>query len=199
MIPCTRIQALRIPILLTAWLGLFLLPNESHGQEITEILRQISEEKSGKTTEKKNTTAETEKSAQKKSEPKKSKPAKPTAQAVQSPTAPAPRLILYGPKDKLPNNLAGCAVVGDFMLIGEDLNGGAKLVPFSDANLLFPRQFIVKNLRSRYTPGTILYPSQYRKIRVPRERPLLFIGRDGVPGHYLVRDSLLGRNVGFIE
>jgi hypothetical protein len=87
----------------------------------------------------------------------------------------------------LPNNLAGCAVAGDFMLIGEDVEYGAELVPISEANNVFARRFIVKNFTSGYAPGTNLPPNLYRKIHAPRERPLLFIGRDILPGFYLVR------------
>jgi hypothetical protein len=183
MTPRNRIQTLRIPILLAAWLGTALLPSESHGQEVADILRQISEEKSGKTSENKNTTAETP--ARKKTEPKKSKTAKPKAQAVQPPVAPAPRWIVYGPKDKLPKNLEGCAVAGDFKMIGEDVFGGALLVA-ADSSLFFARRFIVKNSSSGYAPGTILPAEQHRLVRVPRERPLLFQGRDMLPGEYLV-------------
>jgi hypothetical protein len=185
MTPHPRIQTLCIPIL-TASLGFVLLPNEVRGQEITEILRQISEEKSGKTSEKKNTSAAAEPTPKKKAQPKKSQAAKPKVQAVQPPVAPAPRWIVYGPKDKLPKNLEGCAVAGNFIIIGEDVFGGAELVP-ADTSLLFARRFIVKNFSSGYAPGTILHPDQYRKVHVPRERPLVFLGRDFLPGHYLVR------------
>ena len=183
MIHLSRIP--NLPAFAAALLIGILLPHESRGEELSEILRQISEEKSGKTSDKKNTSAAAEPTPKKKTEPKKSQAAKPQARAVQTPVAQPPRWIVYGPKDKLPNNLQGCAVAGDFKLIGEDVSGGALLVA-ADSSLFFARKFIVKNSSSGYPPGTIFPTEKHRIIRVPRERPLLFLGRDMLPGDYLV-------------
>ncbi len=85
----------------------------------------------------------------------------------------------------MPKNLEGCAVAGDFLLIGEDSSGGALLVS-SDSSLFFARKFIVKNSSSGCAPGNTIPFQQYRKIHVPTERPLLFIGRGPFPGEYFV-------------
>ena len=183
MIHLSRIPKLAIPAHAAALLLGILLPHESCGEELSEILRQISEEKSGQTSEKKTTSAAAEPPPKKRAQPKKSQAAKP--QAVQIPVAQPSRWIIYGPKDKLPNNLQGCAVAGDFKLIGEDAFGGALLVA-ADSSLFFARKFIVKNSSSGYAPGTIFPTEKHRIIRVPRERPLLFLGRDMLPGDYLV-------------
>jgi hypothetical protein len=185
MITLSRFHTLPVPTLPIVLLMFNLLLQESRSEDLSEILRQISEEKSGKTSEKKNTSAAAEPTPKKKAEPQKSQVAKPQAQAIQTPVATTPRWIVYGPKDKLPKNLQGCAVAGDFKMIGEDVFGGALLVA-ADSSLFFARRFIVKNSSSGYAPGTILPAEQHRIIRVPRERPLLFQGRDMLPGEYLV-------------
>ena len=186
MIHISQIPKLLAPKLAAALLIGFLLPHESRGEDLSEILRQISEEKSGKTTEKKNTSVAAEPTPKKKSQPKKSQAAKLKVQVIHPVVVPPSRWIIYGPKDIMPNNLEGCAVAGDFLLIGEDISGGALLVA-SDSSLFFARKFIVKNSSSGCAPGNTIPFQQYRKIRVPTERPLLFIGRGPFPGDYFVR------------
>ena len=168
---------------LSALLMGILFPHESRSEDISEILRQISEETSGKTSEKKNTSAAAEPTPKKTGEPKISQSTNPKAQVIPPPVVPPPRWVIYGPKDKMPKNLEGCAVAGDFLLIGEDSSGGALLMA-SDSSLFFARKFIVKNSSSGCAPGNTI--PQYRKIRVPKERPLLFIGRGPFPGEYFV-------------
>lgn len=163
-----------------------LFSHESRSDDVSEILRQISEETSGKTSEKTNTSVAAEPTPKKTAEPKISHSTSPKAQVIPPPVVPPPRWVIYGPKDRMPKNLEGCAVAGDFLLIGEDSSGGALLVA-SDSSLFFARKFIVKNSSSGCAPGTTIPFQQYRKIRVPTERPLLFISRGPFPGEYFVR------------
>lgn len=163
-----------------------LFPHQSRSEDISEIIRQISEETSGKTSKYKTTSVAAEPTPKRTAEPKISPSTNPKAQVIHPVVVPPPSWVIYGPKDRMPKNLEGCAVAGDFLLIGEDISGGALLVA-SDSSLFFARKFIVKNSSSGCAPGNTIPFQQYRKIRVPTERPLLFIGRGPLPGDYFVR------------
>ncbi|MCX6972652.1 MAG: hypothetical protein NTV93_21215 [Verrucomicrobia bacterium] len=165
-------------------------------QDVSDILNQISSEKETKKQTTVNSTAiqpvkasePTEKRREKKTEMPKAKTKKVVEQPKQQPAAPqVPRIIVYRPKDKLPKDVAGSGVAGDFLVSGEDPLGGASIIAAEDAMNPFARSFIIKNVSSGYSPGTVLPLENRKLIHISPQRPLIFIGRGMLPGEYNVR------------
>lgn len=94
---------------------------------------------------------------------------------------------IFGPKDKLPKEITGQRVAGNFAVIGEYADGGEMLVPAEDTMNPFARQFIIVNKTSGFERGTTVDVSQRQMIHVPRSEALVFISRGVIPGTYLVQ------------
>ncbi|MFZ4775984.1 MAG: hypothetical protein ACOYM3_11500 [Terrimicrobiaceae bacterium] len=156
--------------------------------DISSILNQIQGEGAGK----KNTTIEKTTSTPVSTPvPKKKQPTAPAKkQTTQAPAVKQPevrQIVVWGPTDKLPKDVTGQGVAGNFVIQGEGANGGAELIPATEASNPFARVFVVVNLTSGYPPGTLLPIGQRRLIQVSTNRPLIFIGRGLLPGIYNVQ------------
>ena len=99
------------------------------------------------------------------------------------------KITIWGPRDKLPKDVAGQGVAGDFVLMGEYVEGGEMLAPAEDIMNPFARTFIVVNVSSGFPRGTYLDLSGRTLIHVPRSTPLIFIGRGGLIGSYAVQQK----------
>ncbi|MEI6279455.1 MAG: hypothetical protein WCQ16_08755 [Verrucomicrobiae bacterium] len=173
-----------------------LFTRRAQAQDVGDILNQISSEKEAKKQTTVNSTAiqpvkasePTDKRKEPKKEEPKAKKKKVVEQPKQQPAAPqVPRIIVYRAKDKLPKEVAGAAVAGDFLVRGEDPFGGATIIAAEDAMNPFARSFIIKNVSSGYSPGTVLPLENRKLIHISPQRPLIFIGRGMLPGEYEVR------------
>lgn len=98
-----------------------------------------------------------------------------------------PQIPLWQPKDTLPKDIAGQGLYGNFVIRGEDINGGAEIIAAEDAANPFARVFTIVNLSSGMAPGTLVPIGQRRLVQVPRNKPLIFIGRGILPGLYNVQ------------
>ena len=92
------------------------------------------------------------------------------------------------PKDRLPGNIAGQYLIGDFVVFGESPNGHAQLVALADKGGVFTRTFEVENSSSGLSPGQIYPSGKEPRISFTRENPLIFT-RSGVLGYYMVRTT----------
>jgi hypothetical protein len=157
--------------------------------DISAILNQIQTESSGQ----KNTTIEktltstptTPSTPKKKKQTATTKKSDTQAKVAEKPAA--PRIPVWGPTDKLPKNVTGQGVAGDFVCRGEDINGGIELIAASDASNPFARVFVVVNLTSDLPSGTFSPIGRRQLVRVPLNRPLIFIGKGILPGIYNVQ------------
>lgn len=112
--------------------------------------------------------------------PRKAKPEKKPNKAQERP---APSVQFWGPKDKLPQDIAGQLLIGDFKAIGASINGHPLLVAEDG---LFGRSFEVDNLSTGLAPGQSYPTGQEPRMRFTRNDPLVFIER-GMLGCYTVR------------
>ena len=165
--------------ILKAVLGVSLISISSAGaaDDVDSILKQISGESSGggrtggkNTSLKKSSSSDAETTSHKKSS-----------------QASAPTIKVWNPKDKLPQDISGQGVAGNFAIIGEYVDGGAILVPGEDAMNPFARQYILSNVSSGFPRGTHLDFSQRKLITISMNRPLIFVGRGIVPGTYVLQ------------
>jgi len=167
-------------------------------QDVSDIINQISSEKEEKKSSSLNSSAiqpvrdSESKEGSSQSEPKKeNKKTKGKTKAEQSTgqasASQSSRILVYRAKDKLPKDVAGSGVAGDFLVTGEDAFGGASIIAAEDAMNPFARTFIIKNISSGYSAGTVLALESRKLIRILPQKPLIFIGRDILPGQYQVR------------
>jgi hypothetical protein len=166
------------------------------GEDVSDILNQISSEKEAKKQTTVNSTAiqpvKASEPTEKRKETKKEAPKAKTKKVVEQPklqaAAPqAPRIIVYRPKDKLPKDVAGAGVAGVFVITGEDVFGGAILTALEDNSKPFARQFTVQNISSGYPPGTKIPQDKRRTLNISPDKPLIFVGHDVLPGFYILR------------
>jgi hypothetical protein len=155
--------------------SLFLLSTTHAADDITSILNKIESNKSVPTIPTKEI-GESKKNSSKNSSSS-LKPSKPSQ----------PQIPLWLPKDKLPKDVAGHGLYGNFVIRGEDINGGAEIIAAEDAANPFARVFTIVNLSSGMAPGTLVPISQRRLVQVPKNKPLIFVGRGILPGLYNVQ------------
>ena len=96
-----------------------------------------------------------------------------------------PSVQIWGPKDRLPRNIAGQLLAGDFKVLGQSLNGHAVLAADDG---IFGRTFEVDNLSSGLAPGDNFPSGQMPRLKFTRSNLLIFIER-GILGFYTVRSS----------
>jgi hypothetical protein len=163
-------------------IGMALLSvSPTHADDINTILQQINSETSGG----QNTALR--KTADEPSTPRKKKSSVKKRTENAATQSQVPQIMVWNPDDKLPNEIAGQGVAGDFAVMGEAPEGGAILVPGNGGMNPFARQFIVTNLSSGMPSGKII-PVYWRKhVQVSADRPLIFIGRGAMPGTYMVQ------------
>ncbi len=95
---------------------------------------------------------------------------------------------IFGPTDKFPDDIAGKGVVGQFLLVGTDMQGRPQLIARADAMNPFPRKFTVVNESVRDNPGVVLRIAEYTPEDRPRDKPFIIIKKDSGVGVYLVKD-----------
>ena len=123
--------------------------------------------------------------------PKISKAKLPDSRA--SPSSPQPSkqkqqsIPLWSPKDKLPKEVSGHRLAGNFAIQGSSSDGSVILVPAEDADNAFARQFWVVNRSFSGGPNVLVPLGQREIIQVPKSRSLIFIGRGILPGIYNVQ------------
>ena len=99
-----------------------------------------------------------------------------------------PSMPVWNPRDKLPKEIAGQGVAGDFVIQGSSTEGNLVLVPAEDADNPFARQFWVVNRTFAGGQPNILVPIGRRQlVQVSKNQPLIFIGRGILPGVYNVQ------------
>lgn len=111
------------------------------------------------------------------------KQASPKQQAPERPSIP-----VWNPRDKLPKEITGQGVAGNFVIQGSSSEGNLVLVPAEDADNPFARQFWVVNRTFAGGQPNILVPIGRRQlVQVSKNQPLIFIGRGILPGVYNVQ------------
>lgn len=153
--------------------------------DIGSILNEIKAEKSGS----KNTTIgkppELAPSAPKKASSPKAKA--PKAPKVNKSKSSAPKIQIWNPRDKLPKNVTGNGVAGNFAFYGTNADGNPIYIPAEDFSNPFARQYWLVNVRTRFGPNMLVPINERRLITVSRSKPLIIIGRGILPGVYNVQ------------
>jgi hypothetical protein len=146
--------------------------------DVDSILKQISGESSGggSSSGSKNTSLK-----------KSSSSDSGTTSRKKSTQASAPSIKIWNPKDKLPSDVSGQGVAGNFAFYGTNTEGNPILIPAEDASNPFARQFWIVNMHDRVGPNVLIPASQRRLVQVSSRRPLVFVGRGILPGVYNVQ------------
>lgn len=105
-----------------------------------------------------------------------------------APPTTRPSVKMWGPKDRLPGNIAGQYLVGDFMVLGEYVDGGAVIYAVEDDGKGFIRQFVVKNASSGLAPGNYYPDGQKPRVSFTSSNPLVFTAKL-FPGLYSVQTT----------
>jgi hypothetical protein len=93
----------------------------------------------------------------------------------------------FHPKDRLPGNIAGQYLIGDFCVLGEYIDGGAVIYAVEDEGKgTFIRQFVVKNASSGLAPGNYYPEGRKPRVSYTESNPLVFT-RKLFPGLYAVQ------------
>jgi hypothetical protein len=110
-------------------------------------------------------------------------------QAAPRPQAPQqPSITVWNPRDKLPKDVSGQGVAGNFVIQGSSSEGTLILVPAEDADNPFARQYWVVNRNYAGGSPNVLVPMGQREmVQVSPSQPLIFIGRGILPGVYNVQ------------
>jgi hypothetical protein len=109
-----------------------------------------------------------------------------TTPRKKSTQASAPSIKIWNPKDKLPSDVSGQGVAGNFAIYGTSSEGNPILIPAEDAANPFARQYWIVNLREN-TGRTLVPIGQRQLVQVSARRPLIFVGRGILPGVYNVQ------------
>ena len=145
--------------------------------DVDSILKQIGGESSGGGTSSGNNTS------LKKSSPSESR----SSYKKKHSDSASPSIKIWGPKDKLPSDVSGQGVAGNFAFYGTNTEGNPILIPAEDAANPFARQFWIVNMHDRVGPNVLIPASQRRLVQVSSRRPLVFVGRGILPGVYNVQ------------
>ncbi len=145
--------------------------------DVDSILKQISGESSGGGSS----------SGQNTSLKKSSSPNAGTSSTKKRSQASAPSIKVWNPKDKLPSDVSGQGVAGNFAFYGTNAEGNPILIPAEDAANPFARQYWIVNMHDRVGPNVLIPASQRRLVQVSSRRPLVFVGRGLLPGIYNVQ------------
>jgi len=172
----------------------------SHGSEVDDILKELNGG-SKKTSDSENaqssqsapsvkSTASSESSAPSTAtgtpKPKKKAVVKQSVPRQQVPQRPS--IPVWNPRDKLPKEIAGQGVAGNFVIQGSSSEGALILIPAEDADNPFARQFwVVNRTYGGGVPNVLVPLGQRQLVQVPSNEPLIFIGRGILPGVYNVQ------------
>lgn len=97
-----------------------------------------------------------------------------------------PSLPLWGPTDKLPKDVKGHRLAGQFAIQGSTVDAEVILVPAKDADKPFARQFWVVNRRFQGGARALVPIGSREIITIPKNKPMIFLGRGILPGIYNV-------------
>lgn len=164
--------------ILKAVLGVSLISISSAvaADDVDSILKQISGESSGGGSS----------SGQNTSLKKSSSSNTGTSSTKKRSQASTPSIKVWNPKDKLPQDVSGQGVAGNFAVYGTSSEGNPILIPAEDAANPFARQYWIVNLREN-TGRTLVPIGQRQMVQVSARRPLIFVGRGILPGVYNVQ------------
>lgn len=95
---------------------------------------------------------------------------------------------IYGPKDKLPKNVSGILVAGDFMPMCREAQG-LEVVPAADYLNPFARQFIITNIRTGLIGDQTETVQNPELMHITADKPLIIISRGILPGSYMVNSQ----------
>jgi hypothetical protein len=112
----------------------------------------------------------------------------PAPQTPKTPKAKKQSIPIWSPTDKLPKEVRGHGLAGNFAIQGSSSDGSIILVPADDANNPFARQFWIVNRSFSGGPNVLVPLGQRRIIQVPNSHPLIIVGRGILPGIYNVED-----------
>jgi hypothetical protein len=99
-----------------------------------------------------------------------------------------PSIPVWNPRDKLPKEITGQGVAGNFVIQGSSSEGNLVLVPAEDADNPFARQFwVVNRIFAGGQPNILVPIGQRQLVQVSKNQPLIFIGRGILPGVYNVQ------------
>jgi hypothetical protein len=98
-----------------------------------------------------------------------------------------PSITVWNPRDKLPKDVTGQGVAGNFVVYGSNTEGCIILIPAEDASNPFARQYWIVNRAYNGGPNALVPMGQRELIQIPRNQPLIFIGRGILPGVYNVQ------------
>jgi len=99
-----------------------------------------------------------------------------------------PSIPVWNPRDKMPNEITGQGVAGNFVIQGSSSEGTLILIPAEDANNPFARQFwVVNRIFAGGQPNILVPIGQRQLVQVSKNQPLIFIGRGILPGVYNVQ------------
>jgi hypothetical protein len=192
---------------LTIGFSMLTVTASLRASEVDDILKELNggskkSESSGATTSTenkslKNTEPTTESSSAPSVRSNSEEPAstpKPKKKAVVRQVAPRqqtpqrPSITVWNPKDKLPKEITGQGVAGNFVIYGTSSEGNLILIAAEDAENPFARQYWVVNKTYAGGQANVLVPMGQRQlVQVPANYPLIFIGRGILPGVYNVQ------------
>lgn len=118
--------------------------------------------------------------------PKKKTQVKQTTPRAQVPQQPS--ITVWNPRDKLPKDVTGQGVAGNFVIYGSNSDGNVILIPAEDASNPFARQYWIVNRAYNGGPDALVPIGQRELIQIPKNQPLIFVGRGPLPGVYNVQE-----------
>lgn len=157
--------------------------------EVGEILRQIKAEKSSAVKPDKPSApaSSSQTSPRKKPKPQQAseKPKRQSANTARSQPKPAPfAMPIHGPKDKLPKQVAGHGLAGDFVITGH-FEGCVSLMAAADRGNPFSRTFVISNASMDLPEYHVLPSDQWRPLTIPRSKPLIFERKSSLAYYYV--------------
>jgi hypothetical protein len=100
----------------------------------------------------------------------------------------SPSIKIWKPNDKLPKDIAGQGVAGDFAFYGTTSDNNPIFVPAESASSPFARQFwLVNATEDKLPPNTVVPFDQRAIVKFSSKKPLIFVGRGILPGVYNVK------------
>jgi len=186
--------------ILAVVVSVILIGTSSHGSEVDDILKELNGG-SKKTSDSENaqssqsapaakSTVSSESSAPSSAtgtpKPKKKAVVKQSVPRQQVPQRPS--ITVWNPRDKLPKEITGQGVAGNFVIYGTSSEGNLILIPAEDAENPFARQYwVVNRTYAGGSPNVLVPMGQREMVQVSPSQPLIFIGRGILPGVYNVQ------------
>ena len=152
----------------------------SGAEDVNSILRQIkSESTRGSVPEPTPQAASDKKTSRPQSS--KSRPRQPPTRQPEPETFSGP---IWGPKDKLPKQIRGHGLAGDFVIAGQ-FDGCVELLAAEDNTNPFPRRFIIANKHLDLPDYHFIPFDQRETLTIPRSKPLVFLEKTSLAYYYV--------------